>query len=44
MTIEEREDGSVVRRLARLRVDRMDGLRVDRVTVTLTEDHGEESS
>jgi CBS domain containing-hemolysin-like protein len=44
VTIEEREDGSVVRRVARLRVDRMDGLRVDRVTVTLAEDHEEEPS
>ncbi len=37
---EEREatDGGAVRRWARMRVDRMDGLRVDRVTVTVRED------
>jgi CBS domain containing-hemolysin-like protein len=43
VTLDEREsEGGVVRRVATLRVDRMDGLRVDRVTVTVREEHDEE--
>ena len=39
VSIEDRENGSITRRVGILRVDRMDGLRVDRLTVTVREEH-----
>jgi CBS domain containing-hemolysin-like protein len=44
VSLEEREDAGVSRRYATLRVDRMDGLRVDRLTVTVHEEHEEPES
>ncbi len=44
VSLEEREDAGVSRRYATLRVDRMDGLRVDRLPVTVHEEHEEPES
>ncbi len=43
VSIEDREDRSITRRVATLKVDRMDGLRVDRLTVTVREEHEDDA-
>ncbi len=45
LSLEEREqEDAPVRRVAVLRVDRMDGLRIDRVTLSVREEHREDAS